>query len=122
MRARFLLAETPQTMQARSAQYYMAVYESKGQILGLIGLDMNEIRILCVSPSRQREGIGRSLLEHIQSMVPDELFGDVFVYASSEAIDFYRKFGFEDKGIFVMDVGGEHLKTTFMTRPTPFIR
>jgi N-acetylglutamate synthase-like GNAT family acetyltransferase len=122
MRARFLLAETPQTMQARSAQYYMAVYESKGQILGLIGLDMNEIRILCVAPSRQREGIGQSLVEHIQLMVPDALFRDVFVYASSEAVGFYRICGFEDKGIFLMDVGGEPLKTTFMTRPNPFIR
>jgi len=112
-------SETPESMIERSALFYVAVYESEGGILGVAGLDMNEIRILYVSPGHQGKGIGRLLLEHIIDMVPRALFSDIIVYSSKQAVGFYKTCGFLDKGPFTIDVGGEPLQTVFMALSLP---
>ncbi len=104
-------------MEERARLFYVAVYESGNQILGVAGLDMNEIRLLCVSPGHRRSGIGRALLEHLQSMVPSILFPDVFVYSSLQGRDFYKACGFLEKGPVDFDYDGEKLPTFFMTFP-----
>lgn len=108
--------ESPDSMLERSRLFYLAVYESAARISGIAGLDMNEIRILCVSPEHQRRGIGRLLLNHVMEMVPGTLFPDVFVYAATGAVAFYKASGFEEKGPMVFDISGEPLETIFMTR------
>jgi N-acetylglutamate synthase-like GNAT family acetyltransferase len=65
LREKLLSSETPQSMEERAKLFYVAVYQSGNRILGVAGLDMNEIRLLCVSPERRRSGIGRILLQHI---------------------------------------------------------
>lgn len=109
--------ETPENMTERARLFYIAVYESGGRILGVTGLDMNEIRLLHVSPEHRRQGIGRRLLEHIMDMVPPELFSDIFVYSSPQAAGFYRACGFVDKGPFTFDIDGGALETLFMAFP-----
>ena len=112
-------SETPQSIMERAKLFYIAVYESEDRIVGMAGLDMNEIRLLYVSPDCRRKGIGRLLLEHIKSMVPRVLFADIFVYSSKQAVAFYKACGFVDKGPFTFDVAGEALQTVFMTFPIP---
>lgn len=101
-------------MKERARLFYLAVYESEDRILGVAGLDMNEIRLLYVSPEHQRRGIGRALLDHIKEMAPGEFFSDIFVYSSLQAVDFYKACGFSDKGRVHFDIGGEMLPTVFM--------
>jgi N-acetylglutamate synthase-like GNAT family acetyltransferase len=110
--------ETPAIMIERSRLFYVAVYEAEGEVLGFAGLDMNEIRLLCVSPAHQRRGIGRALLEHIKPLVPGSLFPDVFVYSSLQAVSFYKSCGFHEKGPFDFPVGKERMHTVFMTFST----
>ncbi len=117
LREKLLNSETPQTMEERARLFYLAVYESGNKILGIAGLDMNEIRILCVSPEQRRSGIGRTLFEFIRSMVPGILFQDMFVYSSLEGKAFYEDCGFQEKGPVSFDIGGEQLHTVFMTLP-----
>jgi N-acetylglutamate synthase-like GNAT family acetyltransferase len=117
LREKFRIAETPDGMEERARLFYVAVYESEGGILGIAGLDMNEIRLLCVSPGSRRQGIGRALLEHLQSMVPGSIFPDIFVYSSIQGKDFYTSFGFLEKGTVSFDFGGETLLTWFMALP-----
>jgi N-acetylglutamate synthase-like GNAT family acetyltransferase len=117
LREKLLTSETPQAMEQRSRLFYVAVDESEDGILGVGGLDMNEIRILCVSPEQRRKGIGRGLLEHMQRMVPGILFPDIFVYSSLEGRNFYRACGFKEKGSVNFDIGGEQLRTVFMVLP-----
>lgn len=117
LREKLIASETPQSMEERAKLFYVAVYESEGRILGVAGLDLNEIRILCVSPKHRRSGIGRLLLEFILSMVPGALFPDVFVYSSIQGRDFYRACGFVEKGFVSFDIGGEPMRTAFMTFP-----
>jgi GNAT superfamily N-acetyltransferase len=117
LRGKLRGSETPQTMAERARLFYVAVYELEDQILGVAGLDMNEIRLLCVSPEYRRRGIGRSLLQHLLGMVPGILFPDIFVYSSEEGKDFYRACGFAEKGAVNFDIDGEQLRTCFMTFP-----
>lgn len=117
LREKLLNSETPQSMEERARLFYVAVYESENRILGVGGLDMNEIRLLCVSPEHRRNGIGRALLAFIQDMVPGILFPDIFVYSSLEGREFYRACGFLEGGPVNFDLGGEQLYTIFMTLP-----
>ncbi len=110
--------ETTESMNERSKLFYVSVYESNEGILGVAGLDMNEIRLLYVSPGHQHHGIGRDLLKHLQAMVPASVFPDIFVYSSVPAVGFYRACGFTEKGPFGFDLEGETLPVVFMTVPT----
>jgi N-acetylglutamate synthase-like GNAT family acetyltransferase len=109
--------ETPESMIERARLYYLAVCESENRILGLAGLDMNEIRLLCVSPDHQKRGIGRGLLKHIIAMVPDTLFADIFVYSSIKAAGFYKSCGFITKEPVSFQLNGESMSTLFMIYP-----
>ena len=118
LREKLCNLESPQAVKECARLFYLSVYESGNRILGIAGLDMNEIRLLYVSPDHQRQGIGRALLEHLMSMVPGALFPDTFVYASVPAVGFYKACGFIEKGSCSFDVGGEALHTVFMARPS----
>jgi N-acetylglutamate synthase-like GNAT family acetyltransferase len=119
LRKKLLDSETPQAMEERSRLFYLAVYELESSIVGIAGLDLNEIRLLHVSPGRRRSGIGRSLFNHIAAMVPGGFFKEIFVYSSPSAVNFYKSLGFIEKGETIFDIEGEPLATVFMTRPTP---
>jgi len=67
---------------------------------------MNEIRLLCVSPKSQRQGIGRMLWDHIRPMAPSALFPDIFVYSSLQSASFYKACGFIEKGPYHFDFDG----------------
>ncbi len=111
-----LRAESPDAMIRRASLFYLAVHDSAESIQGVAGLDMNEVRLLYVSPDHQGRGIGSALLAHLESMVPPSLFADVFVYSTFAAVDFYRAHGFAACGEFAFDFDGEQLTTVFMTK------
>jgi N-acetylglutamate synthase-like GNAT family acetyltransferase len=117
LRQKLCHAETPESIEERSKLFYVVVYELENQIVGTAGLDMNEIRLLCVAPGRQRSGIGRALFEHLRKMVPNVLFPDIFVYSSLPALNFYRSLGFQEKGPVSFTISGENLNAVFMTLP-----
>jgi N-acetylglutamate synthase-like GNAT family acetyltransferase len=117
LRKKLLRLETPQMMEERSKLFYVAIYESEGRVLGIAGLDMNEIRLLCVSPEHRRSHIGKVLLEYILGMVPAILFADVIVYSSIEGRAFYKSCGFIEKGPVNYEIDGELLPTIFMALP-----
>ena len=117
LREKFRSSETPQSIIDRARLFYIAVYELEGRILGLAGLEMNEIRLLYVAPEFQKRGIGRQLFEHLRDMIPGTLFADIFVYSSEQAAGFYRACGFIDKGPFTLHFDNEPLRTIFMAYP-----
>jgi len=114
---RLLREESPQLMCKRAALFYMVVYEVDGTIAGLAGLDMNEVRLLYVDPERQRRGIGRALLEHLEKMVPPALFSDIFLYSTPGAASFYSACGYQSLGDHIFDLDGHSLPTIFMVKP-----
>jgi ribosomal protein S18 acetylase RimI-like enzyme len=111
------ILETPQAMRKRSNLFYIAVYESSSGVVGAAGLDMNEVRLLYVSPDYQNQGIGEALLDHLESMVPSSMFADIFVYATPSAADFYSRHGFKTMGEYTFDLNGAQIRTIFMIKP-----
>ncbi len=116
LRKVMLTAEVRDLMLERAALYYVAVCESDLGVVGVGGVDLNEIRFLAVSPSCQRHGIGRRILEHLEAVVPPALFKDIFVYASPGAEGFYRACGYLAGGGETLEYRGHLLSTIFMTR------
>jgi N-acetylglutamate synthase-like GNAT family acetyltransferase len=117
LREKMFRLETPQRMNERAKLFYISVYESENQISGIAGLDMNEIRLIYVSPEQQRRGIGRALLNHLKPMAPAALFSDIFVYTTAQAAGFYKACGFVEQGPYFFDLGGESLPAVFLTLP-----
>jgi N-acetylglutamate synthase-like GNAT family acetyltransferase len=115
---KLLEGESPQVMEERARLFYLAVYESESKIVGLAGLDLNEIRLLHVSPERRELGIGRALFNHLAAMAPGDFFSEIFVYSSLPAVGFYKALGFVEKGPISFRIGDEIMQTIFMTLPT----
>jgi N-acetylglutamate synthase-like GNAT family acetyltransferase len=110
--------ESPQVMEERARLFYLAVYESESKIVGLAGLDLNEIRLMYVSPNRRKSGIGIALFNHLAAMTPGDFFSEIFVYSSLPAAGFYKALGFVEKGPVLFHIGDEIMQTIFMTIPT----
>ena len=119
LRLALLEAESPRSMLERGGLFYMAVWETEGKVVALGGLDMNEIRLLVVSPAYQRRGIGRAVLEHLEAMVPPALFKNVFVYSALSAAGFYRARGYSPQGEHYFDLGDYRIPTIYMTKMLP---
>ena len=118
LQERICRAETPEAILHRAGSFYVVVYDSDEGILGVAGFDMNEVRLLYVTPNHQGRGIGGQLLAHLESMVPSTPFAEIFVYSTFAAVDFYRSHGFAAGGEHVFDFEGESLATVFMTKAT----
>jgi GNAT superfamily N-acetyltransferase len=73
-------------------------YEADGALVGIMGIqrmrDLDLIRHAYVSPGRQRQGVGRALLEHLGRSTTRRVL--VGTWSAAEwAIRFYRRHGFE---------------------------
>ncbi len=119
LRGELLAAESPESMRQRSSLFYIAVCELEGEVAGVGGLDLNEIRLLYVSPAHQRLGIGSSILEHLEAMIPPAFFREVFVYAAASAAGFYHSRGYVSQGEHDFALKTQRLRTIFMTKSLP---
>jgi len=73
-------------------EYFVA--ERETEILGLVGLQDNEIRTFYVDPTRQGQGIGRLLYNKIIELAKVRNFKELIVKSSEEAFDVYKHLGF----------------------------
>lgn len=116
IRDELLRNESAAAMLERARLFYVAVCGKRGRIAGLGGVEMNEIRLLQVAPAMRGRGIGSSLLEHLETMVPAALFRDIFVYASPAAQGFYGSRGYTQKGRHPFRAAGRTLLSVFMVK------
>ena len=83
------------------------VYEADSRVWGFISLAGNEVGGLFVHPARQRQGIGRALMDHVVALCQTiEL--DVFE-ANSLGRAFYAAYGFVEVGRYMDAVIGQRL-------------
>jgi len=116
LRRTLLLRESPQLMIDRAACFYVAIFEGGCGTEAVGAVELNEIRFLAVAVPRQRQGVGRQLLQHLESMVPPALFRDVFAYASPGAVGFYQACGYQTGGEHILESYGEQVPTVFVSK------
>jgi len=68
-----------------------------------------KMRQVAVSPDRQRQGIGKRLVEAAEEFV---LAGEISLHAREVAIPFYETMGYEKVGDPFFEVGIPHIKMT----------
>jgi GNAT superfamily N-acetyltransferase len=117
VRELIIASASPKELAEFAGLYYLAVYTLGNRIMGICGLDMNEIRLLYVSPLHSGRGIGSMLLEHVESVVPADFFSDIFVYSSLSARSFYQGHGFRSGGVYIFHHSGIPIRTVFMAKP-----
>ncbi len=116
MKDALLRTESPEIMCERAMSFYVAVYPLGGAVAALGGIELNEIRLLFVAPEYQHRGIGGSLLKHLESWAPPDLFSDIFVYSAPGAVGFYRSHGYRPGGEQRFVFGNCSVPTIFMTK------
>jgi GNAT superfamily N-acetyltransferase len=78
-----------------SVEYYVAEIEES--IVGVIGLDKDEIRTFYVDPKFQGQGIGKQLFEKVKELAINRGFKTLTTKSSPVAEDIYKRLGFESR-------------------------
>jgi len=114
---------TPALIKNRIENCNFYVIEENDKIIGCGGIDVKDeeqtearIRIFFINPTFQGKGLGRKLVETLES---DEILKDVKrieAPASMFAIPFYKKMGYEHKGGKLNYRDGDFIMEKFLKR------
>lgn len=96
--------------------YFVAVED--GEIIGLAGFqrESGTLAGIFVEPEHMGEGIGSQLLEKIENKAKEEGINKMESLASLEAVEFYRKNGYEVVDEQDQDIEGEDIGVKVMTK------
>jgi N-acetylglutamate synthase-like GNAT family acetyltransferase len=86
---------SPKTVIANSEKRRIFVAVEKERILGTASLHDNVILTVFVNPNIQCKGIGRKLMNKVESEAKKNGFKSVKLPSSLTAIDFYKKLGYK---------------------------
>jgi ribosomal protein S18 acetylase RimI-like enzyme len=81
----------------RSGEWSVLGFEDEGKVIGLVGLEQassttTRVRGLAVSSGLRGQGIGRLLIDEARARMPSMTF---YAETDADAVDFYRRCGFE---------------------------
>lgn len=79
--------------------HIMAVDDEK-QVIAVARLQFNsddeaQIRYMAVSPSHQRQGIGRALIDATEQRAKKSSYKNIVLHAREPAVEFYKKLGYQ---------------------------
>ncbi|HEX4337142.1 MAG TPA: GNAT family N-acetyltransferase [Polyangiaceae bacterium] len=94
---------------------WWVLVSSAGALLGFLGMSGNAIEGLFLDPAHLRQGAGRFLLAHAESLCPGPLTVEVNEQ-NEEARRFYESVGFVVDGRSPTDSGGRPFPLLHMTR------
>jgi putative acetyltransferase len=78
---------------------------AEAQLTGFMGMSGNHIQLLFIHPSARRQGIGTAFIDFAKATFP-QLTVDVNEQ-NTQAVNFYKKLGFETIGLTEMDSAGK---------------
>jgi|SRR5579863_5040561 len=113
---RLIEMDSPVNFIIRSREYYTVVYDQDAEVWATGGLARNEIRALYVAPTRQRQGIGTKIMEHLESQVDSDRFDLIFLNASPSAEPFYHRMGYRSIRSRSYQIDGWPLHTIYMEK------
>lgn len=77
-----------------AASKYFVVAEIEDSVVGTGALKDNEIQNVFVSPDYQKDGIGKAIINHLESYASIQGYSNVFLESSISAVLFYQKLGY----------------------------
>jgi GNAT superfamily N-acetyltransferase len=100
--------------EAKSTEFL--VYEERGSILGVGAIEGAHIKKVYVLPEYQGKGVGRSLLENLEQLAKDKGFCECELNSTINALNFYKRFGYQEQGFVSMEKNGISVTFTRMTK------
>ncbi|WP_439028576.1 GNAT family N-acetyltransferase [Haloarchaeobius sp. DT45] len=87
---------------------HVVVAEVDGELAGYghLVVDDGEVRAVYVSPGQARRGVGSALLAHLESTARDAGHEECYLWASLNAVPFYRQAGWDVVGDEVVETSG----------------
>ena len=73
-------------------------------------MDTGKIGRMAVLKPYRNQGVGSKVLESILTVAREMNIKSVFLFAQIDAINFYKRFGFEEEGAIFDDAGIPHKK------------
>jgi GNAT superfamily N-acetyltransferase len=89
---------SPQSLRAMANRRQIWVYDEGGRVTATIALEDDTISGFFVAPDRQGRGIGRKLLQFMESRGRLKGLKTLRLSASLTAVGFYEKFGYKPFG------------------------
>jgi N-acetylglutamate synthase-like GNAT family acetyltransferase len=79
--------------------YHLMAIEN-GRVIGIARLQFTkhnaaQLRYMAVDSAHQKKGIGKSLIEHLETYAKQHEVNELFLHARDNALIFYKKLGYE---------------------------
>lgn len=78
----------------KDGQYWVALDEDTGRVIGVIGLKNNQLRTFFVDPDYQRQGVGRKLYDCLEQEAKKQGLRELILEGSPLGEPAYLSFGF----------------------------
>lgn len=102
LRAPLGLDLTDEDLDAERAHRHFGLFEDGTLIGGAVivpkDTDTAQLRQMFVVPEHRSRGLGRLIVRHIEAVASESRVGRLFLEARIEAVDFYRRCGFQTVG------------------------
>lgn len=98
----------PYETSIRDDSRHVVVCERRGQLAGWGRLDKNdgEVSAVYVHPDHAREGVGATILEHLEAVGRETDLDRLHLWASLNAVPFYEDAGYEPLGETLHETSG----------------
>jgi GNAT superfamily N-acetyltransferase len=79
---------------SKSKKYTILVYTEKNIILGMGAISGNDIKRVFVDPKMHGKGIGRKIMDKLESIAKKKHIKELILHAYENAVPFYKKLGY----------------------------
>lgn len=108
------LALSPDDIADEDAQFHFTIVEGAALFGCVVAKPLDrgvvKLRQMAVSPLRQRAGIGRQLIAHVENVLRERGFQHIELSARETALGFYEKLGYRSQGEFYSEQGIAHIR------------
>ena len=114
LRAPLGLTFSSEELEAESAELHFAMVDQEQvracAVIVPLSSDLAKLRQMAVHENYQRQGLGSSLIRQIEPALQHRGFQKIELNAREEAVNFYKRLGYQTVGDPFMEVGIGHWK------------